>query len=187
MTMVIPHFSKLDYRCMGYLQWRPSWNPIWRPCDVIDDAIIWLDMPKNLGIAAGILFLSVVEQKLLAKMWLRVGGWRPFWNSRWRPPGGVFLVSHYLKLNSMKKSTCVPNLVPLYHFARFSPLGPRLLQEFDMKSCCFEVTSNFLNSPQCTAPICRNLGWKYSEPPFPCPTPTFLLLGCFSSYSKSPP
>jgi hypothetical protein len=38
---------------------RPSWNPIWRSCDVIADGTIWFAGPKNLDIATWIMFVSV--------------------------------------------------------------------------------------------------------------------------------
>ena len=120
-TMVIPHFSRWSFRSiLGYLQWRPSWSPMWWSCNVIGNGTIWSAIPKNLGVATWILSLSVLEQKLQAKMCLTGGGRWPFWNPRWRPPGGVFYVSPYLKLNSMKKSTCVPNLVLVSYFAHFA-------------------------------------------------------------------
>ena len=43
-------------------------------------------VPKNMGIEAGILFLSPVDSEILHGLgpW-----WQPFLNSKWRSPGGV--------------------------------------------------------------------------------------------------
>ena len=87
-------FSKYGWRCMGYLQWRPSWNQIWQPCDVIGDGTIWLAVPKNLDVATWIMFLSVVED-IFFKIWLKVHGvstvaailksnMAATWRHRWR-------------------------------------------------------------------------------------------------------
>ena len=62
-------------------------------CDVISEDTIWMVIPQNLVVATWILYLSVLDQKLLGKMGLK----GQFWDSRWRPLGGVFRASLYLK------------------------------------------------------------------------------------------
>jgi len=105
---------------------RPSWNPIWRPCDVIKNAIIQLGVPENIGIATWIMLLCWLDQRLWAKIRPQAEAWRPSLNSRWRPPGGVFHVSPVLNNFSIRNCTTMPNFVALYQFAEFWPQQPLL-------------------------------------------------------------
>ena len=100
---------------MRHFHWRPSWNPIWRPSDVINNTTIWLGILKNIGIDTWITLLCWLHQKLWAKIWSQADAWRPSLNSRWRPPGGVFHVSPVLKKFQRQK---------LYHFAKFRSFIP---------------------------------------------------------------
>ena len=60
--------------------WRPSWNSIWRSCDVINNAIIWFGVPKNLGEATWISLLCGLEPKLWGKTcYLAWARRRPYW------------------------------------------------------------------------------------------------------------
>ena len=112
-VMFVAQYILGPLRRKRHFRRRPSWNPIWRPYHVNNNATIRLVVPKNIGVATWITLLCRLDQKLWTKIWFQADGWRPSLISRWRPPGGHFHVSPILESLSMKNSITAQNFVVL--------------------------------------------------------------------------
>jgi len=87
---------------------RPSWNSIWPTPEVQSNDFAGFLDPENVGVGTGITFLSALVSKLQAKI---CAIWRPYWNSRWRPPGGVSELGPNRKLILQGSPISVPSFI----------------------------------------------------------------------------
>ena len=79
----------LGFRC------RPSW-------------FYEIPCPKNGGLATNRTFLSIIVLELGRFI---CSEWRPFWNARWRPPGGVSELGPDLKIILVWYPTHMPSFI----------------------------------------------------------------------------
>ena len=81
-------------RNLGF-SFRPSWNPRWR-----------ISTGHHIGgLATNRTFLSIIGLEL-GRFWVA-----PFWNSRWRPPGGVSELGPDLKMILVGYPTNMPSFI----------------------------------------------------------------------------
>ena len=107
------------------LRRQPSWNPIWLTWWVLEnDSIGFLD-PENIGVEPRMVFLAVLVKELLVILGYI---WRPFWNSIWRPPGGVNWWCPFLILIYWPYRRFLPSFM-------LSSKNARFWWKFDLSRC----------------------------------------------------